>query len=81
MNITERLERAIAKLDAMSEDDFRNDLIRFGYEPKLDTINFLTISHSLEHSLAYVTKCSITSNNCDTFSQNPANDYEYGLAA
>tara|TARA_R110002167_G_scaffold57840_8_gene163887 strand:- start:123337 stop:123582 length:246 start_codon:yes stop_codon:yes gene_type:complete len=81
MNMNERLERALAKLDTMSEEDFLNDLIRFGYEPKLETTNFLTVNPSLEHHLAYTTKFSIMTSTFDSFSQCPANDCNFSLAA
>jgi hypothetical protein len=31
MNINERLEKALAKLESMSEEDFRKDLLKFSY--------------------------------------------------
>jgi hypothetical protein len=81
MNINERLERALAKLDAMSEEDFFNDLIKFGYEPKLEITSFLTVSSSLEHHLAYTTKFSFMTSTYDSFNQDPANDCNFSLAA
>ena len=65
MNMNDRLERALAKLD----------------EPKLETTNFLTVNPSLEHHLAYTTKFSIMTSTFDSFSQCPANDCNFSLAA
>lgn len=81
MNMNERLERALAKLDTMSDEDFLNDLIRFGYEPKLETTHFLTVNPSLEHNLSYTTNFSILTSTYDSFSQCPANDCNFSLAA
>lgn len=68
MDINKRLSDALIRLDNMSEEEFMEDLIKFGYQPPITKIIFLDIDGVLNNASDSDMHCHLDKS-CDFYSK------------
>lgn len=83
MNLQEMLAKALAKIDAMSPEDFEAECIKAGYHPVRKHIVNMSEERLITHDgmISYKHSVSIKSHEDIEFSLESANDSIFHLAA